>query len=131
MPPGNVDVLTLRAKGKAKTAERAGTISLRADDPVAALQAIARQAKIKIALTPQEVERVERAGKLPISLDYANDLAGATAAAKKVGDLAAAEAHGPKGRPGFPRMLAMAGLSLILAALVFILTYRLLEKAYS
>lgn len=129
MPPGNVDVLTLRAKGKAKTAERAGTVSLQADDPIAALQAIARQAKIKIALTPQEVERLKETRKLPISLSYAGNLAGATGAAKTVVAQAVAAPAGDTGN-AFPRMLALFGLSLILAALVFYLTYRLLEKVY-
>lgn len=68
-----VNVLMLQTKGKARVSERAGTISLKADNPICALQEIARQANLNIVLTPEEMARISGAGKLPISLSYANN----------------------------------------------------------
>ncbi|BCB28570.1 hypothetical protein SKTS_34560 [Sulfurimicrobium lacus] len=132
MAQGNVDVLKLQTKGKAKLSERAGTIALKADDPVCALQAIARQANINIFLTPEEMERIGGAGKLQISLSYANNLAGASEAAKNVFSLAG-DAHaalGQKNQVGLGKILGFAGLAVIIAGLAFVLAYKMLEKIY-
>ncbi len=127
MSQSNVDVLKLRARGTAKVSEQAGTISLKADDPVSALQAIARQAKIKIDLTPDEVRRVSGAGKLAISLSYAKNVAGASEAAKKVFDLAG---QAQQNKPGIWKMLGFVSLLLIIGVVVFALAYRVLERTY-
>ncbi|MEN6585724.1 MAG: hypothetical protein ABFE02_06680 [Sulfuricella sp.] len=132
MAQGNVDVLKLQTKGNAKVSERAGAIVLKAEDPVCALQAIARQANINIFLTPEEMERISGAGKLPISLSYANNLAGASEAAKNVFSLAG-DAHaalGQKSKAGLGKILGFVGLVAILAGLAFVLAYKMLEKIY-
>lgn len=132
MAQGNVDVLKLQAKGKVKVSERAGTISLNADDPVCALQAIARQANIKIFLTPDELERIGGAGKLPISLSYANNLAGASEAAKNVFGLAggAHAALRQKNKVGLGKFLGFVSLLMIIGVLVFVLAYKVLKNIY-
>jgi len=129
---GSVDVLKLQARGKAKLSERAGTISLQADDPVSALQAIARQANIKIDLTPDEVARIGGAGKLSISLSYANNLAGASTAAKNVFDLAgeAYLAQGQADKFGLGKILGFVILLVVIGATVFVLAYKALERVY-
>lgn len=132
MPHGNVDVLKLRARGNAKVSEQAGEISLKANDPVSALQAIARQAGIKIDLTPEEVAQISGVGKLPLSLSYANNLAGATEAAKKIFDMTGEVfvAQGQQSRPGLWKIIGFVILLLIISVVVFVLTYGALEKAY-
>lgn len=132
MVQDNVDVLKLQAKGKAKISERTGTVSLKASDPVSALQAIARQANIKIVLTPDEQERINGVGKLPISLSYASTLAGASEAAKNVFALLedAHAAPGQKNKAGLGKILGLVSLLMIIAVLVFVLAYKVLVKIY-
>lgn len=131
MPQGNVDVLKLRSKGKAKVTEQAGTVSLKSNDAIGALQAIARQASIRIDLAPEEVEQISGTGKLPISIAYANNVSGATEAAKKILILVG-QAHAAGGQNKFRlgKVLGFVSLLLIIGVVVFFLTYRLLEKAY-
>ena len=132
MTQGKVDVLRLVAKGKTKVSERAGTISLKAADPVGALQAIARQGSIRIELTKEEVTRIRAAGKLDIFISYANHVAGATEAAKKVLGLAenALASQARNTRPGIWKILGIASVLLIAAAAVFAMTYKFLQKTY-
>lgn len=132
MRRGNMNIHKLSAKGKAKLSARSGTITLEADDAVSALQAIAKQANIKIDLTPDEVKRLGSAGKLAISLTYDDHIAGATAAAEKVCELAAEAqaAGGRQGKAGAWKMLGFVGLLLIVAAFAFVVAYKALERIY-
>jgi hypothetical protein len=85
-----------------------------------------------ILLTPDELERISGAGKLPISLSYANNLAGASEAAKNVFSLAG-DAHaalGQKNKAGLGKILGFVGLVVIIAGLAFVLAYKVLEKIY-
>lgn len=131
MREGNVDVLRLRARGKAKLIERAGIVTLNADDPVSALQAIARQASIRIDLTVGEAEQLGKAGRLGISLDYASDVSGASEAAQNI-LLLVGRAHdaGEQRTSGGWKIFGFLSLLLLIGAAVFILTYRMLESAY-
>lgn len=132
MSQGNVDVLKLRARGKAKISSQGTTVSLKANDPVSALQAIARKASIKINLTPEEVERVNGVAKVAISISYADNLAGASEAAREVLGLAgqAHAAKGGKNQRGIWKMLGFVGLILILGGAAFFLAYKALEGAF-
>lgn len=132
MSTGKVNVLSLGAKGRTDLSTKAGRVTLRADDPVGALQAIAKQANIKIDLTAEEVARLTSAGKLDIVLSYADDLAGATEAARKVDQLAASTsaAHGRKGKRAVWKTLGLLVLVLLIGAVVFVVTVATLDAVY-
>lgn len=133
MPTGKINVLSVEAKGRAVLSNKGGRVTLKADDPVSALQAIAKQANIKIDLTPEEVERISGAGKFGISLSYADDLGGATEAAKKIDQLAAgalAVRLAGKGKRSIWRVLGLLVLVLLLGAVVFVVTVAVLDAIY-
>lgn len=131
MLQGNVDVLKLRSRGKAKLSERAGIVTLKADDAVSALQAIARQASIRIDLTAGEAEQLGKAGRLKISLDYASGVSGASEAAQNILLLAGqAHAAGDRIASGRWKIFGFVSLLVIVGVAVFILTYRMLVRAY-
>lgn len=86
----DINILDLPCKTQASFSEKNKTISVRADNPISALQAVARHANIKILLSPADVERLTGAGKIDISLNYPNHAAAATKAAKEIDDMATA-----------------------------------------
>lgn len=134
MSQGTVNVLNLAAKGRASISEKGGVITVRAGDPVSALQAIATRAAIKIELSPAEVERFSGAGRLDISLSYANDFSGAMEAVKQIDRLAAeASAAGDlkkKKKRTFWKALAWLVLAVALGAVGFAATVAVLDIAH-
>jgi hypothetical protein len=134
MAQRKLNVLGLKAKGTASVSEKEDRLLLTADDAVAALQAIARKTRIRIDLSPGEVEYLVAAGKLNISLEFENDLAGATGAVKQIDRLAAAAVSAQKqkaarSRAGW-RRAAWLILLAALAAFGFAVTVSLLDRVY-
>lgn len=86
----DINILDLPGKTQASFSEKNGTVSVRADNPVSALQAVARHANIKILLSPADVERLIGAGKVDIALSYPNNAAAAVKTAKEIDDMATA-----------------------------------------
>lgn len=132
MATGKVNVLSVRARGRATLSTKGGQVTIKADDPVSALQAIAKQANIKIDLTPEEVERLTGAGKFGISLSYANDLGGASEAAKKIDQMvvSALASQGRKGKRAVWKALGLLVLVVLLGAAVFAVTVAALDAFY-
>lgn len=132
MSTGKVNVLSVRAKGRTALSTKGGQVTLKADDPVSALQAIAKQANIKIDLTPEEVERLTSAGKFDIALSYADDLAGASEAARKIDQMTAGAfaAQGSKGKRAPWKALGLLVLVVVLGAVVFVVTVAALDAVY-
>lgn len=134
MPAGNVNVLDLKARGQCFVAEKGGEVTLKAGDPLSALQAVARQASLQISLTPEEMARFVEAGRFEISLRYANNSAGATGAAKRI-DLMVTEAVlASRGRVEKQRSvwkkLALFLLLLAIGIAIFAGTVAALDRIY-
>jgi len=118
MSKEKINILSLKAKGTARLTERGGAVRLQADDAVSALQAVAKQTHLEILLNQAEVDRLVRAGKLKITLDFSNDLAGAAEAAGKI-DRMAMESAPDGGKIKLGKLLGWLLLALLASALGF------------
>lgn len=134
MPKGNINVLNLQTQGQCSVIEKGGEIILKAADPVSAIQAVACQANLLISLTPEEVERLRAVGRLEISLRYANNASGASAAVKQIDRLTSAAAvagrEGVDKRRSVWKPLALLLLAAIIGAAVFAGTVAVLDSVY-
>jgi hypothetical protein len=123
MSKEKINILSLKAKGKALLTERGGTIKLQADDAVSALQAISKRTHLEILLNPAEVERLVRSGAFKITLEISNDMAGAAEAVREIHRIAmeaTPEDKTPKGgKIKLGKLLAWLLLALLASALGF------------
>lgn len=135
MPTGNVNVLDLKTRGQCSVTEKGGEIMLKAGDPLSALQSVARQASLQISLTPEEMARFVAAGRLEISLHYANNSAGATGAAKRIDQMVTEAALASRGRAdkqrSFWKKLGLLLLLLAAGAAIFAGTVAALDWVYA
>ncbi|MCE5182721.1 MAG: hypothetical protein LLG15_13105 [Betaproteobacteria bacterium] len=128
----DINILDLPDKPPASFSEKNGIISVRADNPVSALQAVARHANIKILLSPADVERLTGAGKIDIALDYPNNAAAAAKTAKEIDDMATkafAALARQKRQRSFWRMTVWLVLAAGIIALGFVAAFALLDAA--
>ncbi|MDD5241733.1 MAG: hypothetical protein PHG47_08455 [Sulfuricella sp.] len=130
MSQGNINILDLPSRAKAFLSEKNGTLCVQADNPVSALQAVARQAGIKILLSPADVARFTGAGKIDIVLSYANNAAAAMRAAKEIDDMATAAfaaVNRKNQNPSFWRMVGWLALATGIIAVGFAIAFAMLD----
>lgn len=129
----NVNVLSLKSKGRSSLAEKSGEVHLKTNDPISALQAIAKHAKIKINLNQAEIKRLTSAGRFKISLSYANNFSGATDAIKKIDQLAseaiAANAQASQKKRALWKNIGLLILAILIGAALFTITVITLDIA--
>lgn len=134
MSSSNADVHSLRTKGRSSLTEKGGEVRLKADDPISALQAVAKQANIRINLNPAEVKLLTSVGRLKISLSYANNFSGATDAIKKIDQLAsealAASALAREKKRALWKNIGLLLLALLVGAVMFVATVIALDIAH-
>lgn len=132
MSHDNINILDLPNRVQATSSEKGGAICVHADNPVSALQAVARQAGIKILLSPADVERLTGAGKIDIFLSYANNAAAATRAAKEIDDMATealAALNRKKQQHSFWKMAGWLILATGIIAVGFAIAFVMLDAA--
>ena len=134
MSKGSVNVFDLQTKGQCSVAEKGGEVILKAGDPISAIQAVARQAGLQIGLTPEEAERLMKAGRLEISLRYTNTPSGATEAVKQIDRLSSAAVlagrAGTDKRRSVWKTLGLLVLAVVIGAAIFAGTVVVLDSVY-
>lgn len=76
---------SLTPRGRATITVKNGIATIKGNDPIAALQKLAKEAGITIRLTVEEAQRLEAVGRMKISTDYApNDKTSAIEAAHAI-----------------------------------------------
>lgn len=129
----SIKLEAMTPSGKASATEKNGVVTIKGNDAVAALQLLAKEGKVAIQLTSEEVERLTAAARIKVSASFTRgDGKSAIKAAQAISEQVA-EAFlkgGQTGGGGIARRLALALLFIAVAAGAFLLAVVVLDALY-